>query len=181
MQEIEKSWEEYSKTLFNFIRSKVTSIEDAEDILTHVFSKLISTANANGLPNNISSWLYYVAKNDIIDYYRTRKNFSELPDYISNEAEDESVMRELSQCLLPMINALPKSYQLPVMLSEIEEKKHKEIAVVLELSVSATKSRVLRGRKMLHKSLLNCCIFQYDNKGNITGYERKVVNLCNSC
>lgn len=181
MHEIEKSWKEYSNTLLNFIRSHVSSIEDAEDVMTHVFSKLIVAANANGLPNNISSWLYHVAKNDIIDYYRTRKHFLELPEHISDDVEDESVIQALGQCLLPLINALPENYQLPVMLSEIEEKKHKEIAATLKLSVSATKSRVLRGRKILHKKLLNCCTFQQDNKGNIMDYEKKSVNSCNNC
>lgn len=181
MQEIEKAWKEYNKALLAFIRAQVRSTQDAEDILTNIFSKLIASSNENKMPGNISSWLYHVAKNNIIDYYRTRKDFSELPLNITKEAKEESVIKELSHCLLPMINALPEIYQLPVMLSEIEEKKHKEIAASLKLNLSTTKSRVLRGRKMLHESFLNCCSFQQDRKGNIAGYEKKTGNSCNNC
>jgi len=181
MRKIEKAWQEYNEVLLRFIHSKINSPEEAEDILSHVFSKLLMTAKNKDIPENISSWLYRVSRNSIIDYYRTRKNFTELPLHLTDEVEESDILQELEQCLLPMINELPEKYRSTIILSEIKEKKHKEIAAELGVSLSATKSRVLRGRKMLHNSFLECCNFEENQKGNISGYEKKTKDSCNYC
>ncbi|HIO92298.1 MAG TPA: sigma-70 family RNA polymerase sigma factor [Leucothrix mucor] len=181
MQKIEQAWQAYRKNILSFIRSQVSSNEDAEDILNDVFAKLIRVTNDNRIPDNIASWLYRVSKNSIVDYYRSRKKFAELPENISENKEAENIIKELGKCLLPMIMDLPEKYQLVVLLSEIEEKKHKEVALELGLSLSATKSRVLRGREKLHASLLHCCTFHHNNTAMIVDYEKKSPDSCGGC
>ncbi|MFV2056732.1 MAG: sigma-70 family RNA polymerase sigma factor [Thiohalomonadales bacterium] len=181
MTAIEKAWLEYKRQLLRFIRSKVETLEDAEDILNDVFLKLTKIANENALPDNISSWLYRVSRNRIIDYYRTKKTFDQLPDGLSSESEGANVIKQLSKCMLPMIQALPESYQQAVMLSEIGGKKYKEVSVELNLSVSAVKSRILRGREKLRKSLLRCCEIYRNDAGEVVDYAQNINNCCNDC
>jgi RNA polymerase sigma-70 factor (ECF subfamily) len=181
MKRVEEAWLDYQHQLFLFIRTKVGSLEDAEDILNDVFVKLTKATTENAIPDNVSSWLYRVTKNRIVDYYRIKKSFEPLPDDLSEENEGTHTMKQLSKCMLPMIQALPETYQNPLILSEIEGKKYKEVAVELGVSVSAIKSRILRGRKNLHASMVRCCTIYRNNTGEVIDYKQKPNNSCADC
>lgn len=178
---VEQAWQEYQRKLFLFIRSKVDTPEDAEDILSDVFASLIKKTGDNVIPDNIASWLYRVTRNRIVDYYRARKTIEELPEDLVSEDADTNVIGLLSSCILPMIKTLPETYQQPLILSEIEGKKYKEVADELDLTLSAVKSRILRGREKLLKILNNCCTLHSDNAGNLVDFEKKGTNTCNNC
>jgi RNA polymerase sigma factor (sigma-70 family) len=59
--------------LLNFIRSRVRSPEDAEDILQDVFSQLVTSYSVTEPIEKLASWLFTVAKNKIVDWYRKRR------------------------------------------------------------------------------------------------------------
>ena len=59
--------------LFQFIRSRVPETEDAEDILQDVFFQLIESARAMKPIEQLTSWLFRVARNKIINLYRKKK------------------------------------------------------------------------------------------------------------
>ncbi|MFK5947461.1 MAG: sigma-70 family RNA polymerase sigma factor [Methylococcales bacterium] len=180
MTKVEEAWLKYQRQLFSFIRTKVATSEDAEDILNDVFGKLTKTAES-AIPDNLSSWLYRVTKNRIVDYYRAKKKFEQLPENFLDESEDANTIQQLSKCMIPMIQALPEIYQHPLILSEIEGKKYKEVAVKLDLSVSAVKSRILRGREKLHKSMVSCCTIYRNNAGEVIDFEQKSSKFCSDC
>src|SRR5258708_16353655 len=56
--------------LLGFIRSRVSSVEEAEDILQDVFYQFVSGFEAIESIDRATSWLYSVARNKIIDRYR---------------------------------------------------------------------------------------------------------------
>jgi RNA polymerase sigma factor (sigma-70 family) len=76
------------KRLFAFIRSKISSIEESEDLLQTVYLQLLGNVNVFETIDNLTGWIYTLAKNKIIDWYRRRK-----PDMISL---DESVENGMS-------------------------------------------------------------------------------------
>lgn len=178
---VEQAWLEYRKKLLLFICAKVDSTEDAEDILSDVFSKLLNTSVNNEPPRNLGAWLYYVTKNRIIDYYRAKKPLEQLPEDLAEEHEDIDTIAALSKCMLPMIRALPENYRQALILSEIEGKKYKDVAVELNLTLSAVKSRVLRGRALLHGSILSCCRIDCDSTGKVVKHESNSGNSCSDC
>ncbi len=178
---IEEAWVSYQHQLLSFIRLKVATDEDAEELLSDVFVKLTKAVNGKNTPDNISAWLYRVTKNSIVDYYRTRKNHEELSESAYEAKEEETVIKQLSHCMLPMIKALPETYQHPLILSEIEGKKYKEVATTLGLSLPAVKSRILRGREKLHKSILSCCTVQHNKAGEAVDYEKNKGSSCSGC
>ena len=55
------------------------------------------------------------------------------------------------------------------------------IALRLDLSLTAVKSRVRRGRAMLKKKLQACCRFEFDRLGQMIGYERRQHLCCEDC
>ncbi len=68
-------YDHYHPAIYRFIAIKVSSREEAEDITHHVFLSAwtkIRTYKHRGHP--FSSWLYQIARNLVIDHYRSKKN-----------------------------------------------------------------------------------------------------------
>ena len=76
----------YGKGLLGFIRKRVKSDADAEDILQDVWYQLSSVVNAEPIEQT-GAWLYKVAANKIID--KSRKKTEELLDFAPNGDDDE--------------------------------------------------------------------------------------------
>jgi RNA polymerase sigma factor (sigma-70 family) len=72
----------YGQKLFAFIRGRVGTNEDAEDILQEVWYQLYNTTEAI---EQIGAWLYRVARNKIIDRYRKK-----LPEPLDEPFDDEN-------------------------------------------------------------------------------------------
>lgn len=87
-REIGEKFEQERKRLFGFIRKRVKTELDAEDILQDVFYQFISLYRNIEHIEKTSSWLFTVAKNKITDLYRKKKNvnFSELAVASDNDS-----------------------------------------------------------------------------------------------
>ena len=92
-QQVVQAVKEYSKRLFNFIRSKVDSDEDAEDILQDVWFQY-SNATATETIDQISGWLFTVARNKITDKYR-KKTPELIDDFAIDDEDGGSVFAEI--------------------------------------------------------------------------------------
>lgn len=83
---------EYSPRLMGYIRSMVKTREDAEDILQDVFYQLARTsADDETEIGHISAWLYRVARNSVLNFWRKKRE-------VSIETED-TVCEEIAQTL----------------------------------------------------------------------------------
>jgi RNA polymerase sigma factor (sigma-70 family) len=78
---------EYGNRLFRFIRGRVGSDEDAEDILQDVWLQLSNTIEVGDI-GQLSGWLYKVARNKITDKYR-KKNTEALEDFSFMSSDGE--------------------------------------------------------------------------------------------
>lgn len=90
---IQNAVQNYGKRLFSFIRSRVKSNEDAEDILQDVWYKLSSVIDTEPI-EQLSSWLYRVSRNRIVDKNRKQKLLS-LEDFAYDDEEGEMVFPDL--------------------------------------------------------------------------------------
>jgi RNA polymerase sigma factor (sigma-70 family) len=92
-QTIKSTIQAFGKRLFGFIRGKVRSNEDAEDILQDVWYQLSSFGNLEDI-ENVSAWLYQVARNKVTDKYR-KKTTDALEDYAFEDSEGELMFKEI--------------------------------------------------------------------------------------
>ncbi len=90
---ITSSIENYGKQLLGFLKSKVRNVEDAEDILQEVWHQFTNVTNLHDI-QNLSSWLYSVARNKVIDSYRKKKPDS-IEDFNSLGNDEENSFKEL--------------------------------------------------------------------------------------
>jgi RNA polymerase sigma factor (sigma-70 family) len=90
---VSKTIRQFGQKLFGFIKSRVKSSEDAEDILQDVWYQLSKLNNIAEL-ENISGWIYEVAKNKITDKSRKKSNLS-IEDFAFENEEGEFNLKEL--------------------------------------------------------------------------------------
>jgi RNA polymerase sigma factor (sigma-70 family) len=83
---ISEVFSSYRERLLKFIRSRVRSLEDAEDILQDVFYQLSRMDNLAKSVEQTTAWLYRVTRNRIIDH-RKKKKDAALPAYYDEDNE----------------------------------------------------------------------------------------------
>jgi len=114
---------EYGRNLFGFIRKKVNSDEDAEDILQDVWYQLSKVLNIDEI-ETMSGWLYQVARNKIIDKYR-RKSTTSLEDSFDDNDDTSFNLQDilLVESFNPETEALKELFwkELFVALDELPE------------------------------------------------------------
>ncbi|MEN6477494.1 MAG: RNA polymerase sigma factor SigZ, partial [Rectinema sp.] len=174
-------WDRYRERLFGFIRGKVSSPEEAEDILQEVFIKIHTGLCCLQEWPAMEKWIYRVARNLIIDHYRARRGDEELDEdieshYGSAELDDDPAAR-IAFSLKETVDELPEPYREALLLTEYEGLTQAEMAERAGISLPAAKSRILRARKELKALLLECCHFELDRLGGIINYEKR----CASC
>ena len=84
---------DYGRRLFGFVRQRVRSDEDAEDIVQDVWVQLSRVADLTQI-EQVGQWLYRVARNKIIDSHRKKKALA-----ASDLARDENADDDLSEFL----------------------------------------------------------------------------------
>jgi RNA polymerase sigma factor (sigma-70 family) len=94
-QNILQAIRDYGKRLFSFIRARVNTDEDAEDILQDVWYQFSNVMNVEPI-EQASAWLFRVARNRIIDKYR-RYEPDSLDEFLSHEEEGEFEPGEMAQ------------------------------------------------------------------------------------
>ena len=157
-QKVETIWNEFSARLGQFIRARVADPATAEDILQDVFLKFQSRLDEFRDPAKVQGWLFLVARNAIIDHYRTRKPTAEVPESLPAELpENVAEVEELKRLFRRIIDSLPKTYREALVLTEFEGLTQEELAKRLGISLSGAKSRVQRGRELLKERLIEAC------------------------
>ncbi len=128
---VEKSFEVEHRGLFAFIRSKIRSLEEAEDLLQEVYFQALSSLNVLEAVDNLTGWLYTVAKNKIIDWYRKKR----LPTVSIEEPlengfslRDKETREFVFQSIMKVIDELPEKQRYVFIQQVIEGKTFHELA-----------------------------------------------------
>jgi RNA polymerase sigma-70 factor (ECF subfamily) len=168
-------WSEHRSRLRGYIAKRVSEDDAVDDILQNVFLKASENLHSLKSRGSVAAWLYRIAANAIVDYYRSRKPWEELPVEVAAPESERDYVAELATCLQPLISEMPETYRTALVLSEIEGLPQREVADRLNISLSGAKSRVQRGREKLRQRLLDCCEIETGRTG-ITGYEPRDKN-----
>jgi RNA polymerase sigma factor (sigma-70 family) len=114
---VAEAFNTYGKRLSDFIRKRVSSSEDAEDILSEVFYQLSRMDNLAKPVEQVSAWLYRVARNHIINWYAKKKNE---PLLTSTDEEDDNMLADFADVLCSHDSTPESEYLRSCVLSEIE-------------------------------------------------------------
>jgi RNA polymerase sigma-70 factor (ECF subfamily) len=149
---------------------------DAEDVVQEVLVRVLRGGGGLRDSDRLGAWLATTVRNAVVDQLRSRQRhplpFAAETDLTSEEgappAESETAARQrLVAVLRPFALRLPAIYRDVIIMSELEDVPHAEIARRLSLSVSGVKSRVQRGRERLREMLDACCQISLDARNSV--------------
>ncbi|HCT31493.1 MAG TPA: hypothetical protein DIW31_12380 [Bacteroidales bacterium] len=165
--------ERYQKLVVNTCRGFVNSYADAEDLAQDVFIELFESLPNFRHESKLSTWLYRIAVNKSLNYVRKRKretfydsitsffgssedkNSNASIDFSPNEADSYIKLKEQRVELKRAINALPENQKIAFILNKYQDLSYKEVAEVMDISLSSVESLLFRAKGNLQKSLSN--------------------------
>ena len=155
-------YDRHLKPIYRFILLKVNHRQEAEDICQRVFLKAWQHISGFIPKQPFSSWLYRIARNAVIDYWRTKKVVLTL----SNPSLKESLKTEFAlettldkelqiQKVWQALRQLNQDQQDVLLMRFVENLSHQEIAKIIGKTEGATKVIQHRAIKSLKKILEN--------------------------
>lgn len=180
---ISEIWKSYNRDLHLFIISKVKDLTIADDLLQETFIKIHTKLNTLQDEAKIKPWIFTIARNTVMDYFRTHKHIIPLGEIenFDNEQEDILLDHSIEDCLRNIMIQLPKKYREPLFLHDIKGMKQADISKQLQLPLSTIKSQIQRGRKQITQGFIDCCGFELNKKGQLIGEvkEKEDCKICN--
>lgn len=171
-------YQDFDNRLRKFIHGRVADNEMAEDILQDVYIKIHDNIGQVRDADRLTSWVYQITRNTIIDQYRRTRPEVELEDVlVAPQASEPDIFTELADSVRTMLNCLPPSSRQALELADLRGMKQEEVASQLGLSISGAKSRVQRARQKLKQAFLDCCHFEFDHNGRAMDFQSN----CDRC
>ena len=162
----------HQRSVLNFIFRFMGNRTDAEDLTQEVFLRVWKAAGIYKPDAKFTTWLYRIATNLCINKQRAiriRRLFARFhsqeqrqdskDSFITDKGaelltpEDRLIDSEQSVQLLNALNKLPTSQRIAILLKIYDEMSYQEIAQIMDRSVSAVDSLLIRAKKNLRKKL----------------------------
>ena len=153
------------KTAFYFMGN----MQDAEDLSQEIFIEIMnSSANFRGT-SKLSTWIYRITVNKSLNCLK-KKNRKNVLGWLSSPSErikpgsfpDEPLVnpieledKERKQILDKAISGLPENQRIAFVLHKFDDMPYKEIALVMNISLSSVESLIHRAKLNLQKKLVN--------------------------
>lgn len=153
----------YSKAMYNIAIRILNNKMDTEDILQETFITAFSRLDELHNEKALGSWLKRIVINNCISHIRSQKvDFEDIDDYkIGKEDDNYELDDSIDPTLIhKAIKELPDGCRTVLVLYALENYKHREIAEMLEISESTSKTQyrralILLNEKLKHKIYVN--------------------------
>ncbi len=152
-------YDHYQPQIYRFLFLKVAGREEAEDLTHQVFLNAwlgIPRYKHRGFP--FSSWLYQIARNQVVDHYRARRETVSLegidPEAFADRFSEADMDKNLEvERAIGTIRSLKQEYQDVLILRFVEDLSVKEVASMMDRSEGAIKLLQHRALKVLREKL----------------------------
>ena len=155
-EEISNFYKTYSPKILAYLKKRLPSPQDAEEIMQDVFLDAIDSLPLFRGEATVLNWLYKIARNKSADFYRKRKIktilLSQLPflEIVSQEIHQPEFQFEKNKIrdrIEAAFHLIPAHYQKILRLHYENSMRVRELAVIFNLSLKATESLLFRARK----------------------------------
>lgn len=164
--------DKYQKLVVNTCRGFVNNYADAEDLAQDVFIELFESLPNFRNESKLSTWIYRIAVNKSLNFVRKRKRETFISSitsvfgttehqhaFVSNSTEQSNDAdrgintKELHGTLKQAINSLPKNQKIAFILNKYQDLSYKEVADVMDISLSSVESLIFRAKGNLQIKL----------------------------
>ncbi len=146
----------YRGKVRSYIRTRVQNREDAEDLCEEVFHKVLCAWESyDEKKASVSTWIYSITRNSVIDYYRRDHPSEELPEDLADDRspEEDFLREEQLEELADALGKLPAEFMDIVVLRYYDCLPLTEIAGKLGMSYGAVKLRHQKALTMLRTAM----------------------------
>jgi RNA polymerase sigma-70 factor (ECF subfamily) len=164
--------EQYQPMVFNTCLGFVGNRQSAEDLAQDVFIEVHRSIHKFRGDAKLSTWLYRISVNKSLNHIRDHKRHNivrslerfffderdenlDVEDTVFGTADMPLEQQQHARALHKAINALPDNQQIAFTLHKFDEMSYKEIAEVMDVSLSSVESLIHRAKKNLQKKLVN--------------------------
>jgi RNA polymerase sigma-70 factor (ECF subfamily) len=164
--------EQYQPMVFNTCLGFVGNRQSAEDLAQDVFIEVHRSIHKFRGDAKLSTWLYRISVNKSLNHIRDHKKHNivrslerfffdekeeklDVEDNVYGMADMPLEQQQHARALHKAINALPDNQQIAFTLHKFDDMSYKEIAEVMDLSLSSVESLIHRAKKNLQKKLVN--------------------------
>jgi RNA polymerase sigma factor (sigma-70 family) len=148
VKEYNRSVEEYSDSVYRFIRTNLKDEERANDIVQDSYEKLWRNVTDIEYPV-VKSWLFTTAYRTMIDIIRKENRMTSIEDQDVYDLISESQYSDLNEILHLALERLPENQKSLVLLRDYEGYSYKEIGEITGLTEAQVKINIYRGRVAL--------------------------------
>lgn len=156
--DFEKIYNEYFPKIYNYIFYRLMSREDTEELVSEVFLKVVGNLEQfDSEKAQFKTWIYRIAQNTLIDFYRTRKPEASLDDEnvdwepsVDFEAQLESITSPKRRAIYQALTKLKERERMIIYYRFFEGYTNREIAKLLQMNestVGTVLNRVLKKLK----------------------------------
>ena len=144
----------------------------ADDLIQETFIKVQKNLNQLREESKLTSWIFKIAYNLCQDHFRKLSQAEKNGHILIEKSEifteplfqKEFEQHQMGACVQDKIRLLPESHQTVLILFDLMEFSHKEIAEIVGISVDNVKVRLHRARKKLKAILEEECKFELDER-----------------
>src|SRR3990172_1360042 len=158
----------YLDHLYRVAVHLVKEPQEAEDLVQETYARALGSYEQFAPGSNLKAWLTRILYNFFFDNYHQKKRWVSVDD--SSAEKDESdywervpaenpgpenrlLLKELRTQISDALRKIPEEFRLPITLVDMGDFSYAEAAEMLSCPVGTVRSRLSRGRRLLHKHL----------------------------
>lgn len=148
-------YKQYSKAMYNIAIRFLNNTMDAEDILQESFLSAFEKIDGLTNINSFGSWLKRIVINNCLSLLRKKKiYFEDIEDYKIEDADNEDFVADIDPVVVHReIKNLPEGGRTILVLHALEGYKHREIAKMMGISESTSRTQYKRALGILNKNI----------------------------
>ncbi|HEY2918216.1 MAG TPA: sigma-70 family RNA polymerase sigma factor [Candidatus Binatia bacterium] len=143
--------------------------QEAQDLVQETYARALGSYEQFAQGTNIKAWLTRILYNFFFDDYHRKKKWVSVKDKTTHQEEGldywervatdnpgpESVflMRELDLKIQEALRRIPEEFRVPIVLVDMGDCSYAEVAEMLSCPIGTIRSRLSRGRRLLHRHL----------------------------
>ena len=151
-------YETYAPSMMALCKRYVADSDDAKDVLQEGFLKIFMQIDQFSGSGPFGAWIRKIFVNTSLDFLRTKNRLKEREtpllyeseQFFTNPAVNDITADDLMDC----ISELPSVYRTVFNLFAIEGYRHQEIALMLNIQESTSRSQFYRARQMLQEKVI---------------------------
>lgn len=145
----------YQKKIEKYVFYLTNRKEEVDDLVQEIFIKVFVNLNSFDIKKKFSSWLFRIAHNQVVNFFKKYKNKLSLDEKImivdESNIEENIEKDELKKILNSCLEKIPIDYKEIILLYYFEELSYEEISDSLKIPIGTVSIRLSRAKKFLKK------------------------------